>query len=126
LTPKQGANPPPKKFFAGKNFFTKLAVETTPTRFHAYEQPALHCDFKTQTKPFPCSWNREFCAFFKRSLWYFISFEIIPFTRLFDLTAPMHKAIHICNSLKANTSQKLEKSMSLPTLTDRKRKKASR
>lgn len=35
------------------------------------------------------------------------------------LEKPTLKAIHICNSHKPKRNQKLQKSMSLPTLTDR-------
>jgi hypothetical protein len=39
---------------------------------------------------------------------------------------PTLKAIHICNSHKLTQHQKLQKSMSFPTLTDRKNKKYDR
>ena len=38
---------------------------------------------------------------------------------------PTHKAIHICNSLKPTAqSQKLQKSMALPTLIDKRNEKS--
>jgi hypothetical protein len=44
-------------------------------------------------------------------------FIIITSTQLLDLTAPTHKAIHICNSLKATTPPKIAKEYVFPTHT---------